>query len=115
MNVPVIFGEWGGGAKGKEWINHIDYVYNLMEKHQWSNVYWNFDFDNKELCRRLNRPYPVAINGNIIEYSSDSKTKTFVLKWNQPQNDSDNLIYIPHKGIISVNGTVGENTFTTEY
>ena len=115
MNVPVIFGEWGGGAKGKEWINHIDYVYNLMEKHQWSNVYWNFDFDNKELCRRLNRPYPVAINGNIIEYSSDSKTKTFVLKWNQSQSNSDNLIYIPHKGIISVKGTVGENTFTTEY
>ncbi len=115
MNVPVIFGEWGGGANGKAWIKHVDYVYNLMEKHQWSNVYWGFNFDNKELCRTLNRPYPVAVNGNIISYESDSATRRITLKWSQTDTSADNLIYIPQKGVVSVKGTIGENTFTTEY
>lgn len=115
MNVPVIFGEWGGYATGKEWIKHVDYVYTLMEKHQWSNVYWGYHFKNEELCNALNRPYPVAINGDIIEYSSDSTTKTFTLKWNQKDDTSTNLIYVPQKGVISVDGNVGENVFETEY
>ncbi len=39
MNVPVLFGEWGGGASGNEWIKHIDFIMGEFEKYHWSSIY----------------------------------------------------------------------------
>ena len=33
MNVPVLFGEWGGGAPGNDWIKHIDFIMGEFEKY----------------------------------------------------------------------------------
>lgn len=117
MNVPVIFGEWGCGAKGTEWINHIEYVMDIMEQHQWSNIYWSYRHHNKEFTKRINRPYPLAICGDIVEYKTDSKNRVFTLIYNQSKEleDLDNQIYIPKKGAYHFKRNAGKHKITIKY
>lgn len=116
MNIPVIFGEWGGGCRrGTGWIEHIDYVYNQMERNKWSNIYWGYQFENKRFTNVMNRPYPIAVCGEIIEYHSDSKTRAFTLKWNQDKEYTvPTLIYTPN-GVQEINGKIGENEIKLSY
>lgn len=119
MQVPVIMGEWGGNSPtGKEWLKHIDYVYNLLEQNQWSHLYWSFNYKNKNVVNTLSRPYPIAVCGDIIEYHSDSKTRTFTLKYNQPAEfegkDIQTEIYTP-QGIKTYKGETGLNEITINY
>lgn len=117
MNVPVLFGEWGCGASGTEWISHIEYVMDIMEEHQWSNIYWAYRHINNEFCNRINRPYPVAICGDIIEYKTDKENRTFTLSFNQSAEltDLDNIIYIPRKGYHRFKANKGKNIINIKY
>lgn len=116
MDVPIIFGEWGGGCKrGTGWIKHIDYVYNQMEKNKWSSIYWSYQFKNKKFTSVMNRPYPIAVCGDIIEYHSDSSARTFTLKWNQDKEYTvPTEIYTPN-GVQQINGKIGENIINITY
>lgn len=117
MNVPVIFGEWGCGANGTKWIDHIEYVMDIMESHQWSNIYWSYRRQNKEFCHRINRPYPVAICGDIISYKTDTKNRSFTLEFYQSKalESFDNQIFIPKKGIHSFKAKEGRHKITVKY
>lgn len=117
MNVPVIFGEWGCGANGTKWIDHIEYVMDIMEEHQWSNIYWAYRRQNKEFCHRINRPYPMAICGDIISYKTDSKSRSFTLEFIQAKEleNMDNEIYIPRKGVYSFKAKAGRHKVTLKY
>lgn len=120
MNVPVIFGEWGGGApKGEKWIKHIEYVHSLLEERHWSNIYWAFNYRNIRLVDALNVPYPVAVCGNIIEMKTDRSSKTFKLSWEQSKDfDSTEIkteLYVPKSGIVKFDSRPGINEITVEY
>lgn len=116
MNAPVIFGEWGGSCKtGTGWIKHIDYVYNQMEKNKWSSIYWGYKFNNEKFTEVINRPYPIAVCGDIVEYHSDSAKREFELKWIQDKEyPVPTMVYTP-KGIEEIYGAIGENTFSIKY
>lgn len=115
MAVPVIMGEWGGSCyEGHVWLEHIEYVYNVFEGYQWSNLYWHYMFEDEEFVKVMNRPYPVAISGDIISYSSNSKARTFELEYTKTI-DAPSLIYVPGKGIIEVEETMGENKISITY
>ncbi|MCM1115272.1 MAG: cellulase family glycosylhydrolase [Clostridium sp.] len=120
MNVPIIFGEWGGGGpKGGKWIEHIDYVMSQFEKYHWSSIYWSFDFKDKKLLEVFNRPYPVAVCGDIIKIKTNSNKKTFYLEWQQ-SSDFENknvqtIIFIPNKGFVNYPGKTGLNTINIDY
>ncbi|MGN0521046.1 MAG: cellulase family glycosylhydrolase, partial [Eubacterium sp.] len=120
MNVPVVFGEWGGGApNGTKWIEHIDYIMGLFEKYQWSNIYWGFEFKNKKLTEVFNRPYPVAVCGDIKEIKTDSEKRHFKLIWEQGSEfENKNVktqIYVPDKGFVEYKGKTGTNEIEIEY
>lgn len=120
MNVPVIFGEWGGGGShGGEWINHIDYVMGIFEKYQWSSIYWSFNFKDEKLVSTFNRPYPVAVCGNIITIHTDSERRIFTLEWEQTDGfegcDDKTLVYVPGKDIVSYSGKIGINKIEIKY
>lgn len=115
MNVPVIFGEWGGGAKGTEWVKHIDFIMNQFEKYQWSSTYWGFNKKKIEFLKIFNRPYPVAVNGDIIKIETDSEKRIFNLIWKQYNMNSKTLVYVPDKGTVEYTGTVGENKIRLSY
>ena len=113
MQVPVLFGEWGAGANGTAWISHIEYIYGILEENLWSQIYWGYKDD--KLHEHLNRPYPVAIEGTIQCYRTDNDKKTFHLEWEQPKDGGENLIYMPQKGFVTIDGKKGKNVFDTIY
>lgn len=114
MNLPVLFGEWGGGASGHDWIPHIDYIMDIMEENLWSNIYWSFD--ETKVGEIINRPYPVAFNGTVKKIKSNSEDKSFYLEWEQEENtDAPNLLYVPNKGIVEVEGISGKNILEITY
>lgn len=120
MQVPVIMGEWGGCCNmGHKWLEHIDYIYNLIEDNQWSNLYWSYMHEDKQVVHLMNRPYPVAVCGDIISYHTDSKARTFTLKYNQPAEfenmDVETEVYDPNRGIVKFKGQTGENVIEFNY
>ncbi len=118
MNVPVIFGEWGGkGFIGEKWIDHIDYIYNQFEKNQWSSIYWHLDRKINKLVKVFTRPYPCAVCGNITEYSTDSKSRKFTMRWVQEEdcNKVKNIVFIPQLGFTEIDGKKGKNEITMQY
>ena len=118
MNVPVLFGEWGGGAPGHEWIEHIDFIMGEFEKNHWSSIYWGYNFKKDELEKVFNRPYPVAVCGDIEEIKTDSKNRKFSLKWTCESEFPDNLkteIYVPYKGLVKYENKIGKNEIIIEY
>lgn len=118
MNVPVLFGEWGGSAPGHEWLKHIDFIMNKFEKYHWSNIYWGYDFKKDELNNVFNRPYPIAVCGDIDEIKTDSKNRKFTLKWTCNKEFPENIkteIHVPNKGIVKYENKIGENEIEVEY
>lgn len=118
MNVPVLFGEWGSGAPGHDWISCIDFIMGEFEKYHWSSIYWGYNFKKEELNRIFNRPYPVAVCGDIKEIKTDSKNRRFILKWNCEKEFPKNIkteIYVPQKGIVTYENQMGENKIEIEY
>lgn len=118
MNVPIIFGEWGGDAPGHDWVKHIDFIMGEFEKYHWSNIYWGYNFKKDELKEIFNRPYPVAVCGNIEKIKTDSKNHKFTLKWTCDKDFPENIkteIYVPNKGIVTYKNKIGENEIVIEY
>lgn len=106
MNVPVIVGEWGAGASGDKWYPHIEHIMEIFEKYQWSFTYWGLMFGNDELCKIVARPYPVAVNGRITEFSS--RNNHFTLEYESGgSNEADTLVFDGKKirRFKSVSGT----------
>lgn len=120
MNVPVLFGEWGGGGpKGGKWIEHIDYIMDVFEKYHWSAIYWAMNFSDKKLVNVYNRPYPVAVCGDIINIHTDSGKRRFCLEWNQGSDfdnkDAKTVVFVPDKGFTQYLGKTGINKIEIEY
>lgn len=117
MNIPVMFGEWGCWWKsGSKWIDHVEYVMDIMEKNQWSNIYWSYMHSNPEFCHRLNRPYPIAVCGDIIEYRTDSKSRTFTLTYRDCGDcDQPTEIYVPRRKTVKIDSKKGTRTVRIKY
>lgn len=118
MNVPVLFGEWGGAAPGHEWLKHIDFIMNEFEKYHWSSIYWGYNFKKDELNDVFNRPYPIAVCGDIDEIKTDIKNRKFTLKWTCDKEFPDTIkteVYIPNKGIVTHENKLGKNEIEIEY
>lgn len=116
MNVPVVMGEWGGSAhNGHKWVEHIDYIYSQFEKYQWSSIYWNYLIHDKKFTSVINRPYPCAVCGNIVEYSTDSNGRSFRLEYDCEENRAPTVIYVPNKGYLEFENKIGRNIITLNY
>lgn len=119
MQVPVLFGEWGGGAKGEAWVKHIDFVMGEFEKYHWSSIYWGFRFKNEKLVAAFNRPYPVAVCGDIKEMKTDTQNRRFLLRWETPRGadfgGAKTLVYIPAEGVREFDFVPGENKIEIGY
>ena len=74
-----------------------------FEKNHWSSIYWGYNFKKDELEKVFNRPYPVAVCGDIKEIKTDSKNRKFSLIWTCERDFPDNMkteIYVPYKGFV---------------
>lgn len=118
MNAPVLFGEWGGGAPGNDWIKHIDFIMGEFEKYHWSSIYWGYDMSNSHLEKVFNRPYPVAVCGDITKIHTDSEKRIFTLEWQCDRDYGKDVmteVYVPQKGVLKYHNSQGNNRITVEY
>ncbi|MCL2507936.1 MAG: cellulase family glycosylhydrolase [Oscillospiraceae bacterium] len=97
LNVPVIAGEWGGGGEGTGWFPHVRFLLDLFDSYQWSQTYWAFTpFTDDALLGELNRPYPVAVTGEIGGYALDRENRVFTLEYTQNEPvEAETVVYVP--------------------
>lgn len=98
MNVPVVIGEWGAHYDFDVALSHITHILNIFDKYKWSNTYWDYrnNMKSKPVVKRLIRPYPIAVAGEIISYSFNFDTKVFELIWNS-NKELETIIFVPNK------------------
>ena len=125
LNVPVVVGEWGGGGDGVNWYPHISYLLDLFEKYKWSNTYYFYLEDAEEMAYRnkkdvgkidlfeipladtvLNRPFPMAVCGEIDGYHYDEAGRTFTLQYTQTEPCAEPTeVFLPSEPLdITVSG-----------
>ncbi|MDR1805158.1 MAG: cellulase family glycosylhydrolase [Clostridium sp.] len=117
LDLPVIVGEWGGGGEGVNWYPHIDFLLDLWEKYKWSNTYFFYLEDEEELAYRnkqdvgkqdlwdiplphtvLNRPFPMAVCGEIEAYHYDTAEHIFTLSYNQAEpSEQATEVFLPSR------------------
>ncbi|MDR3314666.1 MAG: cellulase family glycosylhydrolase [Oscillospiraceae bacterium] len=85
LNTPVLVGEWGGGGEGESFFPHIAFLLDRFDSFKWSNVYFTYgkNFFNQPIMRLLSRPYPVAVNGEIVRFQSAPEAGSFTLDFTQ--------------------------------
>lgn len=107
LDVPLIVGEWGGQSEGTDWLFHINYLLDKFDKNHWSQTYWAY-YDGlleNPIMSSLIRTAPVAVCGDIIEYTTDRENGVFTLAFEQDKEYSvPTEIYI-HKPAASIECT----------
>lgn len=120
LNIPVLVGEWGGGAAFNDWFDHADYILNMFDSFKWSHCYWCFDekIINSQIIDVLCRAHPVSVNGSIAEYSFDRSKQQFTLSFNQDNDSPHPTVIFCHKKPAQINtdcdyeiDSVGKNTY----
>lgn len=101
LNMPIWLGEWGAFYGNSE--NVIPVVKNsvkLIEQNLFGNAYWSYDPGTENLAyfkEVLLRPYPVCVNGELINYRNNFDASNFTLEWKEStENKISTIIYIPH-------------------
>lgn len=82
LDIPVLVGEWGGGGKFGDWLDHGEFILNLFDSFKWSSTYWGFNM-NSPVIKMLCRAHPVAVCGEIKEYHFNKKKQQFCLSFHQ--------------------------------
>lgn len=98
LNIPLLVGEWGSGARGTRWLSHIKFLLEKFDQNKWSNTYWCFDPQSfsHPVCKILSRPYPKAVTGTIQAYRFDRKKRVFTVEYHQDENfKRPTVIYLP--------------------
>ena len=109
-NVPIIVGEWGafGPLNSDRWLNHFDFLFDRFDDNQWSQAYFAFfpewmiyDWGNK-VIKRLVRPFPQAVCGEIAKYRHDRENNMFTLEFTQDKEFDVPTVIFAHKEIESI-------------
>lgn len=98
LDVPVIVGEWGGMVPGSDSYPALEHLIDKFDSNKWSQTYWHYynDFENSRIMDVICRPLPIAVAGEIKEYSYDRKNKLFTLAYKGSSTiKAPTLIYLP--------------------
>ncbi|HOO56554.1 MAG TPA: cellulase family glycosylhydrolase [bacterium] len=111
--VPVILTEYGVSMHRDDTEEYITRLYSVFDEMHlsgtvWeasaSEVLWNNrdkgimdpDAAIREKAIALDRPYPRAVAGTVVEFDFERDLKTFDMKWKEePDIVSDTVVYVP--------------------
>ena len=84
-NTPYLIVFANSIASSTEWLSHIDFLLNKFDENQWSHTYWSYykEIFESPIINCLVRPFPVAVCGNIKQYSYDKTKGIFTLEFEQ--------------------------------
>lgn len=98
LNVPVIVGEWGAHGNYSEGLGHIEHLLAKFEDYKWSHTYWCYHggIESAPVMRRLSRPYPQAVCGDLIKYHLDRENQVFEMLWEEKADVmGETIVYLP--------------------
>ena len=70
-----------------------------------------------EFVRLMNRPYPIAVCGDIISYRTDSEGRKFFMEYKVSDDYvlAETQIYVPNKGVQKFKSNYGINKIEISY
>jgi len=96
---PLFVGEWGAFYGSSEAGPVARAYMRLFEAHLASDTYWSFsrrDFNRAAYFRLLQRPYPMAVAGTLLQYSFDADKRVLRCRWREtPDIGAPTLVYLP--------------------
>jgi endoglycosylceramidase len=100
LGMPVLVGEWGayGGSAGAQ--PAAEFVVRQFEKLLCGETYWAYSKDLAKTAafRALQRAYPMAVAGTLLEYRADASNRKFTCAWREdPKITAPTRIYFPEK------------------
>jgi endoglycosylceramidase len=101
LEMPMILGEYGAfGNAGEEILPSARVVMHMLEIMKCGDTYWDFGrkIQDHAYFETLNRPIPLRIAGNLIDYKSDPENLTFSCRWKEASvTDAPTIIYLPKR------------------
>ncbi len=98
LAMPMLVGEWGGFGGVPNAAPAAQFIVSLFEKLLCSETYWAFarDLPQVSAFAALERPYPAAVAGTILEYRTDFANHKFTCAWNESATiTAPTRIYLP--------------------
>jgi len=98
---PLLLGEWGAFYGSPKVVGAARAYTRLIEERLASDTYWSFsrkDFDQAAYFKLLQRPYPMAVAGTLLEYRFDPDSRVLECRWReQPALTTPTRIYVPSR------------------
>lgn len=105
LNIPVLVGEWGAFSGHPATFELSKALIATFERYLWSNTYWCWcdGFRDAPYSKALNRAYPQAVGGVLVEYHYDYDTDIFAMEYVPSGSGSggQTLIYHPRVALLS--------------
>lgn len=96
LGMPVIIGEWGAFPSKSFTNDLIDHMNGILERYHWSSAYWQYipGMEEDANFSALQRAYPAAIQGKLMEYHYDREAEKLKIIW----EGKSVLCYLPFSG-----------------
>ena len=96
---PLLLGEWGAFYGSPKVVGAARVYTRLIEERLASDTYWSFsrkDFDQTAHFKLLQRPYPMAVAGTLLEYRFDPDSQAFECRWRERSAvTAPTQVYVP--------------------
>ena len=98
LGMPILIGEWGAFYGSAEVVPVARMFVKQLEDKLASDTYWSSSKNLEETSYfpMLSRPYPAAVSGILLRYSTDPEARQFECAWtDDPAVDEPTRIYVP--------------------
>ncbi len=98
LGIPMLLGEWGAYGLVQGCLPAAGFVTGQIEKLLCSETYWRY---NRELpgassWKAIQRPYPVRVAGQLVEYRADLSTGSLSCSWKEePGITAPSQVFLP--------------------
>jgi len=111
LQVPVLVGEWGAFTDHPATFELTKEILAIFEQYLWSNTYWCWVDGHRQTpyAAALNRAYPQATGGKLVEYRYEREKGIFRMVY-EPAGHEESWIYHPHAArlaaeMVDIDGT----------
>lgn len=99
LNIPVMVGEWGAfHSMDSAFYRQGKSILDIFMKRKMGETFWCYfnGIEKYTFFKVLNRPYPMAVNGKLENYSFDPEDNRFSAVWFSLSSlENPSLFYLP--------------------
>jgi endoglycosylceramidase len=97
LGMPSLVGEWGAYGNA-EALAGAQFVCRQFERFLFSDTYWAYidNIEKSPTFPALMRPYPMVVNGTILEYAAVPEARKFTCRWKEdPAIKTGSRFFVP--------------------